>query len=394
MAVRRWIILLSLALARIGFGLQYQTVPSLGPLLMDRFGIDYAGLGSLIGAYMIAGIVVALPMGLLGRRFGDRTVLGGGLALMAVGGLIGALAGGVAGIAVGRAVAGIGAVAMIVLQSKVIADWFEGRSFMLAIGVSVGAYPVGVGLAQIIVPPVAAAFGWPAAFLVGAALLGVATALFLGSYRPTPHQRAVPRHFSLPSRRECLHLVVAGLIWTAYTAGYAGYTSYIPSFMAARGAGMAATGLVLTIATWGNVPAILLGGGLAARFGALRIFLIGAATMVAGMLGTALAGGSGLAVPVALAAVVGVVGSIHPGVIMAVGTLSARAENRAAGMGIFYTTYYAGGSVAPAICGRAADWVGGPSGALMAAAALSALAVPMYLMHRRMAAHHTMLARA
>ncbi|MDE2515774.1 MAG: MFS transporter [Rhodospirillales bacterium] len=393
MAVRRWIILLSLLLARIGFGLQYQTVPSLGPLLMGRFGIDYAGLGSLIGAYMIAGVVVALPMGLLGRRLGDRRVLGGGLALMAAGGVISALGGGADGIAAGRAVAGIGGVAMTVLQAKVIADWFQGRAFMPAIGASVSAYPVGIGLAQIVVPPIARDFGWPAAFLAGAALLAAAALLFVLSYRPVPQSRPVSTRFSFPGARESLLLVIAGLIWTAYTSGYAGYTSYIPSFMAARGAGLAATGLVLTIATWGNVPAILLGGGLAARFGALRIFLFGTAMMVAGMAGTALAGG-GIAVLVALAGVVGVVGSIHPGVIMAVGTLSARAENRATGMGIFYTTYYAGGSVAPALCGRAADWYGGPAGALLAAAALSALAVPMYLLHRRMAGHHTMLARA
>ena len=35
-----------------------------------------------------------------------------------------------------------------------------------------------------------------------------------------------------------------------------------------------------------------------------------------------------------------------------------------------------------------------PEGALLAAAAVSALAVPMYLLHRRLAAHEVMLARA
>ena len=92
--------------------------------------------------------------------------------------------------------------------------------------------------------------------------------------------------------------------------------------------------------------------------------------------------------------VVGIVGSFHPGVIMAVGTLSARPENRAVGMGLFYSMYYAGGAVVPAMCGWAADMTGGPEGALLAAAAVSALAVPMYLLHRRMTAHELMLARA
>jgi len=81
-------------------------------------------------------------------------------------------------------------------------------------------------------------------------------------------------------------------------------------------------------------------------------------------------------------------------VIMAVGTLSARPENRAVGMGLFYSMYYAGGTVAPAFCGWAADMTGGPEGALLAAAAISALAIPLYMLHRRLASHELMLARA
>ena len=47
-------------------------------------------------------------------------------------------------------------------------------------------------------------------------------------------------------------------------------------------------GLVLVIATWGNVPATMLGGGLAAKFGGLRIFLVANLALVIGMAGPAL----------------------------------------------------------------------------------------------------------
>jgi MFS family permease len=378
-----------MALARIGFGYQYQTVATLGPDLMRLFRLDYAMLGTLIGSFMLLGGFLALPLGLLARRYGDRLVLGGGLAVMVLGPVVSAAAAGPAGIGIGRSAAGAGAVAMIVLQNKIIADWFTGRRFMWAISVSVAAYPIGIGLAQIILPPLALAYGWPAAFLSDAAPVAAALGLFLASFRPSPHAAPMPRRFSLPGGRECLLLAVAGLIWTAYTAGYSGYTGYVPSLMAARGEGLVLTGLVLTIATWGNVPATLLGAGLAARFGGFRIFLLGTAALVVGMSAAAL-----LDWPVTCAVVVGIVGSFHPGVIMAVGTLSARPENRAVGMGLFYSMYYAGGAVVPAICGWAADMTGGPEGALLAAAAVSALAVPMYLLHRRMTAHELMLARA
>ena len=389
MGARPWLILAAVALARIGFGYQYQTVATLGPDLMRLFRLDYAMLGTLIGSFMLLGGFLALPLGLLARRYGDRLVLGAGLAVMVLGPVVSAAAAGPAGIGIGRSAAGVGAVAMIVLQNKIIADWFTGRRFMWAISVSVAAYPIGIGLAQIILPPLALAYGWQAAFLSDAVPMAAALVLFLASFRPSPHAAPMPRRFSLPGGRECLLLVVAGLIWTAYTAGYSGYTGYVPSLMAARGEGLVLTGLVLTIATWGNVPATLLGAGLAARFGGFRIFLLGTAALVVGMTGAAL-----LDWPMTCAVVVGIVGSFHPGVIMAVGTLSARPENRAVGMGLFYSMYYAGGAVVPAMCGWAADMTGGPEGALLAAAAVSALAVPMYLLHRRMTAHELMLARA
>ena len=330
--MRPWLILSALAFARIGFGYQFQSVATMGPDLVPLFQLSYTALGTLIGAYMLPGAFVALPLGLLGGRFGDRPVLASGLGLMVLGAVIDAMAAGPSGIALGRAVAGVGAVAMIVLQGKVIADWLTGRRFMIGISVSVCAFPIGVGLAQLVLRPVSQVFGWQAAFLTEAVAPAAALLLFLSSYRAPPHVAARPRGFSLPAARECLLLGIGGLIWTAYTTGYSGYRSYVPSTLAGRGDSLAMIGLVMVLATWGNVPATLWGGDLAARFGALRIFLIGTTALVIGMIGTALTGG-----PVWWAFLVGVLGSIHPGVIMAVGTLSARPENRAVGMGLFYS---------------------------------------------------------
>lgn len=384
--MRPWMILAALAIARAGFGYQFQTVATLGPDLVPLFHLTYADLGTLIGAYMLLGTFIALPLGVLGRRVGDRIVLGGGLVCMVIGAAISAWAGGPDGIAAGRIVSGGGAVAMIVLQNKVISDWFSGRQFILAISISVCAYPIGVGSAQLILPPLAQAYGWPAAFLSGGAALAVALLVFLLSYRPSSRSAVIPRHFSWPSGRECLLLVVAGLMWTAYTTGFAGYISYVPSTLALRGESLALIGLVMTIATWGNVPATLLGGGLAARYGGFRVILIGTAGLVIGMVATAMAGW-----PVLWAVAVGIVGSVHPGVIIALGTLSARPENRAVGLGLFYSLYYAGGTLAPALCGHAADVYGGPAGALLAASILSAMALPLYLLHRRLAAREMLL---
>lgn len=387
--IRSLVVLAAIVLARLGWGYQFQTVGSLGPLLIPLFRLDYTTFGNLIGAFMLAGTFVALPLGVAGGRFGDRLVLACGLALMVVGAVVSAAGGGPAGIALGRTICGIGAVGMVVIQGKVIADLFQGRTFLLAISTSVAAYPVGVGLGQLTQPPLAAAFGWPAAFLAGGGIQTVALVLFLASFRQPPHAVRPARRLALPSGHECLLAAIAGLVWASYTSGYTGFLSYAPSLMASRGEGMALTGVVIAFATWGTVPPTLFGAGLANRFGAYRIFLLGTCALAIGVGGTAL-----VDLPVLWAILLGVVGNIQPGVIQAVGTLSARPEHRAAAMGIFYAVYYAGGTVVPTLCGYTADLVGGPGGALLCAAVVCTLGIPAYTVHRRIGAHATMLARA
>ena len=56
-------------------------------------------------------------------------------------------------------------------------------------------------------------------------------------------------------------------------------------------------------------------------------------------------------------------------------------------MSLFYSVYYAGNAVVPTMCGWAADMAGGLEGALLTAAATSAFAAPMYLVHRRLSNH-------
>jgi MFS family permease len=385
---RQLAIIAALALGRIGFGFQIQTVGSLGPDLMDLFQLDFAALGTLIGVYMLPGTFVALPLGLLGRRFGDRLVVGAGMMLMALGGALAAGIGTPQGIGIGRMVCGVGAVAMIIMQGKIIADWFQGRLFMPVLGIAVGSYPIGLGLGQLVQPPLAHAYGWQMPFWVGAAGMAATAALFIAGYRPAPGVAPVPRQFSFPSRREMLLVAVAGMIWTFYTSSYTSYLSYLPSLMASRGDGLALTGLAVTLATWGNVPGNMVGGALANRLGGLRVFLFGTLALAVAMVGTGLTHWA-----VLCAAILGILGSFHPSVIVALGTLSARPENRAVGLSLFYTAYYAVNSVGPAFCGWIADRVGSPAGAMFAAAALTMVALPAYLLHRRLIPHASLLAR-
>ena len=372
---QRLAVLAGMTIGRLAFAYQVQTIASLTPYFV-QMGIGYATMGSLIGAYLLPGVFIALPLGLLGRQFGERWVLGLGLLLMALGNCIPVLSPDVTVLAAGRVVAGAGAVALSVMFGKVMTDLFQGNQFVMATGLTVAAFPLGVGLSQMVNPPLSDAFGWRMAFLAGAGVAGLATMLVAVGFRGSPQRVAVGR-FAWPSWRECGLMAVAGLAWTSYNAGYYGFMSYAPALLLGRGVSTAEIGWIVTLATWISVPAILIGGAAVARVGMLPVFLMGATALPASIVGIALSGHW-----LIWCVLFGSIGALHPGIIMAAGTLSARPQHRAIGMGVFYTTYYVGGALFPIICGRAADRFGTPVAALLTAACISLLTIPLFLWHR------------
>ncbi len=82
MIENRWIVLSVLFLVRTSMGFQFQSVASVSPFLVDQLSISYTEVGTLIGLFMLPGVVIALPSGVLGTRFGDKRVCVSGLALM------------------------------------------------------------------------------------------------------------------------------------------------------------------------------------------------------------------------------------------------------------------------------------------------------------------------
>src|SRR5260370_39987814 len=83
----RWVAISVVFLTRPAMGYQFQSIASVGPLLIPELGLSWAQLGSLIGLYMLPGVFFALPGGVIGQRFGERRVVAGSLGLMVVGSL-------------------------------------------------------------------------------------------------------------------------------------------------------------------------------------------------------------------------------------------------------------------------------------------------------------------
>src|SRR5205807_9305023 len=118
MPARRWIILAVLFAARAATGFQFQSVGSATNLLMNDLAIGYAEVGMLLGAYLLPGVIVAFPAGLLGQRVRDKTIGLAGLALMAGSGLALCYCGDLASAIAARFVGGLGATVVILVAHK------------------------------------------------------------------------------------------------------------------------------------------------------------------------------------------------------------------------------------------------------------------------------------
>jgi predicted MFS family arabinose efflux permease len=352
MGPNRWFILTVLFLARTAMGLQFQTVGSVGPILVDGLGIDYAGVGLLIGLYLFPGIFIALPGGMLGERFGAKVVAIVGLALMIAGGVVMGLSAWFPALAMGRLISGVGAVLMNVMLTKMVADWFAGREMATAMAVLVTSWPLGIALGLLGFVPIAAAFGWPAVMTLSA-LVCVASLVAIAVFYRAPATHKLAAGFSLGlSKREWVLVSIAGLVWGAYNVGYILLVSFLPGHLAEDGYVLARANALVSWLGWGLIVMVTVGGVIADRLRSPDT-VMAAGFIVAGAATVALAADLALLLP-AFALIALTIG-LPAGPIMTLPAAAVAPKNRATGMGIYFTWYYALMAGIPPLAGFARD---------------------------------------
>lgn len=369
----RWLILLILFIARTVMACQFQSVASTAPFLVDSFAIDFTQLGTLIGLYMLPGIFIALPGGMLGQIFGAKRLVLAGLLLMAAGGALMGASPSFLLVAIGRLISGVGAVLINVLMTKMVADWFAGREIVTAMAILVASWPLGLALGLLLFMPLAASHSWNAVMDAAAAMALASFLLVAATYRDPPDTSAPSTpglHLNL-TRREWLSVSLAGVIWTTYNVGYIVLISFVPELFTAHGFSISQAAGIVSFLGWTLIPAIPLAGYLAEQFRRPNLFLIGG-FLIAGLAAAALPFAHNPIFPFMVLA--GVIGA-PAGLIMALPAQALRPENRAGGMGVYFTWYYAGMAGLPGLAGMARDLAASPAAPALFASAMMALAL-------------------
>lgn len=385
----RWLILAVLFLARTAIAFQFQAVAALSSFVMADFGIDYTQLGLLIGLYLLPGIIIAYPGGLLGRYLGDKRIALIGMMLMVVGGVLTATED-YPTVLAGRLTSGAGAVLLNVLLTKMTADWFVGREIGTALALLVSSWPIGISLALVVLPRLAARASFAAALASTAVVAALVLILIAVIYR-VPLGAVVSRPSTAEERlgvslREVGLVSLAGGVWMLFNVGYILVVSFGPALLMSHGLSQGDAGFAISLVSWALVVTIPLGGILIDR--------IGHPTMVM-MASFAAFGLSTLLVPtapsLALMTFMGAAAGLPAGAIMVLPAEVLRSPNRAAGMGVFFTWYYAGMALLTPVGGILRDASNSPSAPLLFAGSLEFAAMAVLALLRLAQRQYRML---
>ncbi len=381
----RWGILAVLFAVRATMAFQFQSVAAVAPLLGNEFGVSIADIGVLIGLYFAPGIVIALPGGAIGQKFGDKTTVLGALLLMLVGSVAMAFAASWNIQIAGRLVAGTGGVILSVQLTKMLTDWFAGKEIATAMAIFVNSWPAGIAVSLLTLPLIGTSAGVSAVHLAVAAFTAFGIALLALFYRPPADAAAASTATARLDRSATFAVIAAGLIWGLFNIGFAVIFSFGPSMLVERGWSIASAGSAISIVLWLAVFSVPFGGFVADRTKRPQTILV-AACLVSAMLMVLLPRSSAvLSIVVGL----GLVAGQPAGPMMSLPAQVLQPATRAIGMGLFFTVFYGCMLLGPVVGGALAKWTGSAAAAFDFGAAMVLVCPVLLLAFNRITAGGT-----
>ncbi|WP_063837099.1 MFS transporter [Phaeacidiphilus oryzae] len=172
---RRWL-MLALGLASQAAACVFiYGVPYLVPELRAAERLSLAQSGTVVAAPTVGLVVALIAWGAAADRYGERVVLTAGLGLATAALLAGLAVHGAVLLWVVFFLAGAAGACVSAASGRVVMGWFSARERGLAMGIRQTATPLGMGVAAVAVPPLAAGHGVHGALLFTAVLTAAVT---------------------------------------------------------------------------------------------------------------------------------------------------------------------------------------------------------------------------
>ena len=346
------------------------------PIWQTQFGLSYAQIGLMRGAYSATMAGFQLLASRAARRFGRQTLLIGGTALVGVAYLLAGQAGGLLALMAALVLGGLGASTQHPLASSLVTDTHEpGRQVKQALSHYNFAGDIGKTLIPALVGVSLTVMSWRLSVTL-AGVLGLLAALAMYLWIPRnldPHAVGSGKPGAgegSGSASGLRALLATGVLDSAVRMGF---LTFLPFLLSDKGAGTAGIGLALTLLFIGGAFGKLICGYLGARIGLLKTVWFSESLTAALIVAAVYLPLNGLMLMLPL---LGLVLNGTSSVLYGVVPELAAAGRREQAFALFYTGTIGGGALAPIVFGRLGDLSGVPL-ALMALAATLLLTLPL-----------------
>ena len=155
----RWVVLAAGTAAQASYSAIWFGVAVLAPALRDEHRLSLGQVGVLIASSLAGSVLSLIPWGIAADRFGERVVLGVGLAGSGAALLGAAHASSFAALAVLLGIAGLSGASVQSASGRAVMHWFDVGERGLALGIRQTAVPIGGFAASLTLPHVVAAGG-------------------------------------------------------------------------------------------------------------------------------------------------------------------------------------------------------------------------------------------
>ena len=263
-----WTAVLAVALAGIVAAFQIGKLPAAVPALRLELGLSLVTAGWVVSTFASVGLATGILWGFISDRLGHRRVLMGGMAVVALGTLLGSFATSGPALIATRLIEGTGYIAVLAAGPSLIAALSIPRDRGLSLGVWAFYMPVGLA-GMIVISPVFIGFaGWRGLWQLNVVL--AALALVLAGWT-TARRGADP----LPPREQPRILAAIwrtvtsqgpptlAICFTGYSVIYLAVTAFLPTFLIERqGYAPDTAAYLVAISVVTNAPGCIVGAWL------------------------------------------------------------------------------------------------------------------------------------
>jgi MFS family permease len=281
--IRPWPATVIALLACLAAAISLFKVQPLIPVLMESLSIGEAKAGFLMAIFSIAGIVLAVPSGLVISRFGVYKTGGAALLCLILGSLATVIGLNYPSMVASRLIEGIGMALLSIIGVVVVALVFPPKRR----GAPMGLLCLYVSMGELstlnLAPTMAQTWGWPSIWW-GSLIFGVLVLIVWSmGFRRLESSYQVSEEVSFAGKTELRQVFsnpkvfLLTLAFSLYTVAYIGVFVFWPTFLnAEKGYSLAAAASLVSLISLINIPFSFICGSLSDKLGSRKAIIIGA----------------------------------------------------------------------------------------------------------------------